>query len=160
MNIKDKDKEHFSECDTNKRYKIKENKTTLFYSVKNKCFLVKVDNGIIQDNSIKKCDWLFYDENNLMTHLIELKGKIINDAFEQLESTVDKIKESDYPMLLQNLKILDAYIVSPNITYPRDIESKKRKLAKKLYSRCGEKPVEMSELIHFIDLRITKNICI
>ena len=144
------DNQNFTPLKAGEKRSIKEVKTVLHFQVKNDCVLVKVDGGIITA-TVKKCDYLLQDEINLLTHLIELKGSVIDAAFEQLSATVDNISASDYRYLLEGLKTLDAYIVSPcRRTSPCNVNSKERMLAKKLYSKCSVKPNGMSDLIHYV----------
>jgi len=155
LEIKKEDKCCFSECGIGTTHNVRDSKTTLHFTVENKCYKVKVDGGIVKNtrDGIKKCDYLLYDENSRVTHLIELKGEIIERAYLQLESTVDNIKESDYPMLLQKLKFLDAYIVSPlKETFPRKRETKEKDLLDKLRKVCGIKKgsKEVFKLIKYV----------
>ena len=69
----------------------------LINSNKEKVYKVKVDNGLIQDklgiNSLK-CDHMIYSyEQNKLVVYIELKGKNIENAIKQLESTINITKK-------------------------------------------------------------------
>ena len=46
-----------------------------------------VDGEVITDNREKKCDYLLINENTSIAYLIELKGKRLGIAAEQLENT-------------------------------------------------------------------------
>jgi len=68
--------------------------------VSNETFLrIHVDGGLIQDESVRKCDYLLLNtteqwskthESNFHAIFIELKGKNIQKAREQLLATIDK----------------------------------------------------------------------
>lgn len=47
----------------------------------------RIDGEIIVDTNINKCDWLITEEDLRHAYLIELKGKNIQQAIVQLEST-------------------------------------------------------------------------
>ena len=50
---------------------------------------VHVDNCLITDQTIKKCDFLFSIQEDNKYYLVELKGKAIDVAIEQIVSTFD-----------------------------------------------------------------------
>jgi hypothetical protein len=52
---------------------------------------VRVDNCLITDQTIKKCDFLFSIQEDNKYYLVELKGKAIDIAIEQIVSTFDII---------------------------------------------------------------------
>lgn len=71
---------------------------------------IKVDGGVITDQSQKKCDFLMYiaQHNKCKVYFIELKGSHISEAVKQIESTID-IFRRDFG-LSQNESLI-AYIV-------------------------------------------------
>lgn len=101
----------------------------------------------------KKCDYLIYSSDGT-THLFELKGTVIDKAFEQLKNTLPLLDaEQDLSELVKNRSRVDAYIVSPmQITYPQNISSQKRMLAQKLSKRCSnqERPKNILDLVKFV----------
>lgn len=50
---------------------------------------VRVDNCLITDKGIKKCDFLFKINDDKKYYLVELKGQAIDTAVAQIESTYD-----------------------------------------------------------------------
>jgi hypothetical protein len=56
------------------------------------CFYTyRVDGGLIKGNAQVKCDFLFFDEHVSNVFFIELKGKNIPHAFEQLTGAVQTL---------------------------------------------------------------------
>jgi hypothetical protein len=128
--------------------------TKLYIKVHNAMYIVTVDKGIVQNirSGIKKCDFLVYDKTSSETHLIELKGKNIDKSYEQLRESIDNIYSlGDINFLIDNLFVLDAYIVSPERqNIPRGINSKERNLANKLAKKCSKKMTDITTLIHYV----------
>ena len=116
--------------------------------------VIEVDHGLIPDSrqGQKKSDFLIYAYNAGKTHVIELKGKNIDQAFGQLEGTIRALDEgSDTRMLVNGRKVLDAYIVSPGSQKVPDVPSTaEKRLAKLLFARSMEKHKDMFKLIHFV----------
>lgn len=62
---------------------------------------VHVDNYLVKDKTIKKCDYLFHVSESKF-YLVELKGQPLDDAVAQILSTYDnvnkkiKVQSSDY----------------------------------------------------------------
>ncbi len=54
---------------------------------------VHVDNCLIKDQSIKKCDYLFEIQEDSRYYLVELKGKSIDIAIEQITSTFEFVNK-------------------------------------------------------------------
>lgn len=154
MNPPKKYEQYFEKLADGSRKTLKDSNTKLFIRVRREMYLVTVDRGIVQDvrDGIQKCDYLLYDEINAKTHLIELKGEIIKKALEQLELSIENIRTvTDVCYLLEKLKILDAYIVSPERQQiPVGINSLERNLAGKLAKRCSERPKNILQLIKYV----------
>lgn len=116
--------------------------------------LVAVDRGIVCniEPGIRKSDFLTYGLERAYTHLIELKGKNINAAYEQLGQTVENVTEkSNYPELVKNRDIIDAYIVSPGQqTIPRGNNKEEKKLAELLARRSRTRVKNIFDLIHYV----------
>lgn len=51
----------------------------------------RIDGDVIRDMSVKKCDYLLLNDDKKDAYLIELKGKDILRAIEQLESTEQRL---------------------------------------------------------------------
>ena len=51
-------------------------------------FTYRVDGGIIQGNSVRKCDFLFLHDKKNTAYFIELKGEHFNEGIKQLELTI------------------------------------------------------------------------
>lgn len=54
---------------------------------------VRVDNCLIKDQTIKKCDFLFNVEEEDKFFLVELKGVDLGTAIKQIESTFDIVNQ-------------------------------------------------------------------
>jgi hypothetical protein len=69
----------------------KENKTEItFHNPMGKTVeKIKIDGGVITDNTIKKCDYLVSCLDIKIAILVELKGNKVTDAIEQLSATLD-----------------------------------------------------------------------
>lgn len=116
--------------------------------------LVEVDHALVPDQEPqqKKSDFLIWTFNSGKTHIIELKGKHIDEAFGQLISTIEVLgKDDDTKELIMGRNIIDAYISSPNQQKVPAIKSDKEKLlARRLAARCKERPENIFQLIHFV----------
>ena len=59
---------------------------------------IHINNCLINDNNIRKCDFFFAIKEDQKFYLVELKGQSLDDAVEQIKSTFDilnsKIKKS------------------------------------------------------------------
>ncbi|WP_205744221.1 hypothetical protein, partial [Enterobacter roggenkampii] len=74
--------------------------------------VVIVDRGIIPNvkQEIRKCDYLIYGEIKGTTHLIELKGSVIDEAYKQLNATIKNISaDKNILYLINGRDRLDAY---------------------------------------------------
>lgn len=100
----------------------------------------------------KKSDFLVWTLKSGKTHIIELKGKNIEAAFEQIIQTIKVLGEDDdKEELVVGRNVLDAYISSPNQQKVPAIPSQTEKdLARMLVVRCKAKPQNMFQLIHFV----------
>ncbi|EKV56148.1 hypothetical protein [Brachyspira hampsonii] len=125
-----------------------DSQTKVFIYALDDIYIITVDKGIISDN-IKKCDYLAYRKYD-RTCFIELKGKKIDEAYNQITSSVHHISNNeDLSFLINDVKILYAYIISKeNNRIPKGINSKKRELATILYRKSKEK----SKINNYLDL--------
>lgn len=101
-----------------------QNKTYKLYNKSKKEIVVyKVDGGLINDNDVLKCDYGIYTEDDWL-FLIELKGKDLEHALDQINSTIDILLKQ------QNIKVkkLNARIVLSKVSVPRIHTSKENKL--------------------------------
>ena len=119
-----------NECNTLSKNKIiskEENKRK--FIIKNnsntKVNIVEVDDCLITNGN--KCDWLFEILDNNLVFYVELKGKNIDHAFVQLETTINYCK-SKHNKLKKN-----AYIVSSRVpSSGTDIQEAKKYFTQKL----------------------------
>lgn len=145
--------DYYKERTTDEKFTLSEDKTSIYLHMKSDKIEVKVDGGIAKNIKIetRKCDYLLFDKINKITHLIELKGTIIDRAYSQLEETIfciSNIPEEKY--LLEKLKLLEAYIVSPAPKIPKNVNSRENELAKMLAKKCGIKPKNIFDLIMYV----------
>ena len=134
------------------RYTMEDSSTKLYIKGSHELSVIKVDDGIVMDKTVKKCDYLCAVDSEKCVHLIELKGTKINDAFLQLESTPEAIRQySSHQTLLDGLNRLDAYIVSPlRQQVPNNFNEKKRRLCKELLKFCSVKPDKSMDLLKLV----------
>jgi hypothetical protein len=83
---------HCSECNNNKIIKVSENGKEFIVNNKSQKLVtkIKIDNGLITKG--KRCDWVLeIDLPCTLAFYIELKGKDIDQAYNQLLSTLENI---------------------------------------------------------------------
>jgi hypothetical protein len=83
---------HCSECNNNKIIKVSENGKEFIVNNKSQKLVtkIKIDNGLITKG--KRCDWVLeIDLPCTLAFYIELKGKDIDQAYNQLLSTLDNV---------------------------------------------------------------------
>lgn len=154
MKIPDKLAKYYVCLKKGDKITIRDEQTKLYIKAKETIWVITVDRGIISNltQKIRKCDYLVYGEAEKNTHLIELKGSVIDEAYKQLNATIENIasnKEISY--LIEGRNKLDAYIVSLNTQkIPKGINSHERELAKKLAQRCKHKPSDIMNLINYV----------
>lgn len=146
----------FRECyrclEKNNRMTLKDAQTKLYIKAKETIWIITVDRGIIPNvkQAVRKCDYLVYGEIKETTHLIELKGSVIDEAYKQLNETIkNMINHKDLSYLIEGREIVDAYIISPNTQRIPGINSHERELAKRLASKCKSKPIDIINLIKY-----------
>jgi hypothetical protein len=54
----------------------------------------RLDNVVIPRNEQKVCDYIVFNDDKQTVYLIELKGKHVKDAIEQIQMTEERIKDS------------------------------------------------------------------
>lgn len=154
MRIPKGDERYFKLVKKGERETLSDAQTKLYIKVKQELYAVTVDRGIIRDTKpgIRKCDFLLYSEIEKVTHLIELKGTVIDEALKQLKETIQSIGVLvEEKFLIANQNCVDSYIVSPmRNKIPKGISHEERELAKTLASRCGKKPSNIMDLIHYV----------
>lgn len=91
------DYEKYTIIKMDKIIKLQENKPTCIFNNLNQISIsvVKVDGGLITDNTQSKCDYLLHwqKETEQVVFFIELKGGDIEKAFEQLTNTIQLTKQ-------------------------------------------------------------------
>lgn len=96
---------------------------------KDSVFQYKIDGNIIPSTSAeKRCDYLLENETKKTVYLIELKGKHMNEAVEQIEATAKKFKS-----------LLSTYVILPRIVCGGNthaIHSSKVVAFKRRYPNC------------------------
>lgn len=154
MKVPDHLKRYYSCLEKNSKITLKDEQTKLYIKAKEEIWVITVDRGIIPNikQAVRKCDYLIYGEIKGTTHLIELKGSVIDEAYKQLNETIKNIiANEDISYLLEGRDVVDAYIVSPNSQkIPKGINSHERELARHLASRCRVRQADITELIHYV----------
>ena len=107
---------------------------------------------LVAAGKTRTCDYIVLGVNTNKTHLIELKGANIEEAFLQIGKTIEfLLRDSEVSCLVEEKERMDAYIVSPGRQKIPDIHSQAEKdLAKKLVRGSKVKPRDMYELIRFV----------
>lgn len=154
MKIPKGDEAYFELVKNGERKTLSDAQTKLYLKAKQELYVVTVDRGIVKDvqPGIRKCDFLIYCEGQKTTHLIELKGAVVDEALKQLKETVQRIEMlEEEKFLITNQDYVDSYIVSPmRNKIPQGISCKERELAKTLARRCRKKPSNMMNLIQYV----------
>lgn len=102
---------------------------------------VHVDGCFITDNSIKKCDYLFFVNEIHKYYLIELKGVHVSEAVEQIVSTYHIINEK----IKSNAQNYKGVIVSSSV--PSATQQKFRKLQEQCLKELGLKIIK-THILH------------
>ena len=147
-------KDYFHLLSSGKRTTLHDEQTKLYILAENDLYWVEVDRGIIQNiaSGIKKCDFLCYVETERVSHLIELKGEYTQAAPKQISETIKNIKnDSCISFLVQDVQLLDAYIVSPGRQeVPRGVDEIKRKITRELAKHCTKPVTNIDSLLKFV----------
>lgn len=154
MKIPARLKKYYEYIEKDNRITLKDDQTKLYIKAKEAIWMITVDGGIITNDgqSIRKCDYMICGEVKRTTHLIELKGKVIDEAYKQLKETIKYLMTNhEVSYLIKNRDIVDAYIVSPNAQkIPKGLNSHERELAKSLAAKCKLKPLDIFSLINYV----------
>lgn len=155
MTIQRQDQKYFKEMSKGSTETLADAQTKLVIKAEGqRMLLVTVDHGVVRnvEPDIRKCDFLTYGLEKPYTHLIELKGKTIKKAYDQLCKTIENIvSQSDYPELVQNRDRIDAYIVSPGQqSIPRGNNDKEKQLAELLAKRSRKRVSNIFDLVHYV----------
>ena len=133
----------------NVRKTLSDAQTKLYIKAENDISIIKVDNGIFNDN-VKKCDYLAYREKEV-SNFIELKGVKIDKAYIQIIETIKNISDNNKLKHLIDTNKVKAYIVSKEKNkIPNGIENKSKQIAKILFAKSKIKPKNMFELINYV----------
>lgn len=154
MTTPEKYKDYFHFHSAGSRVTLTDEQTKLFIMAEHSLYCVDVDRGIIKNVSdgIKKCDFLCYIDADRITHLIELKGAYTQEAPKQISATLKNIKDNpDISFLVQNVQLIDAYIVSPGRQeIPRGVDDIKRKITRELAKHCTKRVGNIDSLLKFV----------
>ncbi|WP_298043598.1 hypothetical protein [uncultured Campylobacter sp.] len=112
---------------------ISENKSKLFFKAINELCVTKFDKGLCNDNNSYKCDYIISGKKSL--YLVELKGASnLSDAPKQLLTSLEILEQKYKNDFISGKIKLRAFIVSDSFSQiPKNINSVRTKLAKKLY---------------------------
>lgn len=130
----------------------------IYIKAKDDLRLVNVDHALIDDKEEgKKCDFMILGENSHKTHMIELKGANIDDAFLQITSTVNLLlQDNELKKFVISREVLDAYIASPKRQRVPNIPSfKEKETVRKLAAGNKRRPENIFDLLHFV--KVVKN---
>lgn len=154
MNIPKQYATYFEPINAKCNIELQDDKTKIIVRDQFESFKIKVDHGILSDEShgIRKSDFAIIENPDGNLYLIELKGAVIDEAIKQLGETIQNIEQSaELQFLLNNKDKLISCVVSPNRQQiPRGGSSRERALAKKLFAKSRVKPRDMFQLIYYI----------
>jgi hypothetical protein len=140
---------NYAQCDTRKLVvcKQKGKKYKLENNISSKICKVKVDGGLIQDNTQRCCDFLVIlcDTNTFI--FVELKGNHVNDACFQILSTIKRLKS-------QISSPIYARIVAQSV--PNTPTSNEIKLKQELMKLNGNEKIDVEKLIKKKSIYLTE----
>lgn len=122
--------------DCSKEISLREPKENRLYKLHNKSgkeiVVYKIDGGLINNLNVMKCDYGIYTEEGWL-FLIELKGKDLEHALDQLNNTISILIKRP------NIKVkkLNARVVLSRVSVPRLFTSKENRLKQLLYKSYG-----------------------
>lgn len=106
----------------------KENKSSFSFNKNRKDICrIKLDGCVVVDSTTQRCDYILVDCVAKELYLVELKGKNIAKACEQLTSTFQQL-----PQALKNNYQIHAYIVATRVPKINSSVRRKQKQAKSL----------------------------
>lgn len=151
MKIPREYEKYFEYIEARKNIELKDEQTKIIVRAEHDCYKMIVDRGVVEKDK-RKCDFAVAEETDNNLYLMELKGKIIDEALDQLQETVKGFDDEKWlKTLINGRDKVVAGIVSPNRQrIPRGNNSHERELAKKLYAKCKQKPADMYGLIYYI----------
>lgn len=115
-------------CFSNATSAIENGKKFAFNNPTNKTVCrVRVDDCLITDKTVKKCDFLFEIHEDKRYYLVELKGKAIDTAIAQIESTFNIVNSR----IKASAQDYTGIIVSSAV--PKAADQKFKNLQDKLY---------------------------
>lgn len=104
---------------------------------------IRVDNCLIKDKNIRKCDFFFSVNEDRKFYLVELKGQSIIDAVEQIKSTFTIINAK----IREDSKNYTGVVVSSAV--PKAADQKFKTLQQKIYK--NHKLMIKRKQIHYIE---------
>jgi hypothetical protein len=128
-------------CDTREIIVISDKKSTqwTFKNPAKKCVChIQIDGCIIENQEVRKCDHLFLVCDEKSAFLIELKGKKLEDALEQILSTLQQLKN--------NLTGFNIYARVALTRAPKILSPKAEKIEKQLGKLLGHSPLGREKL--------------
>lgn len=143
-------------CKCSSRLTVTENKRTFTIKTNSSIYKVdkiKIDAFLFNTCEFKKCDYLFThtDRNNKDTYIfVELKGRNITTAIEQLENTINIFYNYNY---LTNKRVRGAIAFS---TFPKDngtYRKEKRRIENKMKNKIKDFYIEQKS--HKISYNVT-----
>lgn len=112
---------------------------------KHTIYKIQVDDCLIEDKKVIKCDNLFIDCDDEIGHFVELKGTDIEHAYKQLTSTIKWWREKvKHPQKEKTY----AYMVSSSV--PASAEQKFRTLKEQFKRDMGKDLVKKNQLLEII----------
>ena len=133
-------------CDTREIIVISDKKSTqwTFRNPTKRCVcLIQIDGCVIENQEVKKCDYLFLvcgQKNEKSAFLVELKGKKLEHALEQLLSTIQQLQEN-----LTGFHIC-ARVATTKV--PKILSPKAEKTEKQLHKLLGQSATDRKKLIY------------
>ena len=132
--------------DSRKKVVLKERRESREYHLQNnseqELVVYKIDGGIIEDNTLLKCDFGIYTEQDVL-YLIELKGADFQHALEQIQSTISLLLDKPNVVVHQ----LNVRIVLSKYRNPDILSTEEKKLNRFLRTKFGNGSIKKKSRI-------------
>ena len=88
-----------------------------------KVTIYKIDGGIIKSQTVNKCDFALYNNNDDVIYFVELKGSDYDQAIEQIGSTIsDLIISNNIKINIINARIVLTKVRTPEINTTKEMK--------------------------------------
>ena len=106
---------------------------------------IRVDNGLVQNSSAQKCDWLLINWDSAHSFFVEIKGSDVKTAIEQIKATLNLLWSDINKM---GINVAHIRIVVTRVPVPNLVSQKKQEL--KIYLKrygSGTPDIQSQEMV-------------